>query len=87
MLILLHSPRKITLVTMELRGGARFLDHDIKFNFKLLPKFTTKNLDEVNFINYGRNQIQIIYNCKKIRNQDLNFVRDWDVILEHFQVT
>ena len=49
-------------------------------------KFTSKELDEVNFINFVKKQLLIIYHCKKLQNRELEFIREWDDILDHFQV-
>ena len=49
-------------------------------------KFTSKELDEVNFINYVKEQLSLIYNCKKITGKEVQFLTDWAVLLEHFQV-
>ena len=49
-------------------------------------KFTSKELDEVNFINFVKKQLLLIYYCKKMKNRELEFIHEWDDILDHFQV-
>ena len=49
-------------------------------------KFTTKILDEVNFINFTHAQLQTIFDCQKLKNSENNFLKDWYVWLDHFQV-
>ena len=49
-------------------------------------KFTSKELDEVNFINYANDHLSLIYNCKKITGKEALFLTDWAVLLDHFQV-
>ena len=74
--------------------GAAHLKGDSVINTLLIlaryfiyqQKFTSKQLDEVNFINYAQNHLHIIYSCKKIQNQEIKFLKDWGIILEHFQV-
>ena len=49
-------------------------------------KFTSKGLDEVRFMLYLRDHLEIIYRAKKAKNQLSSFLRDWREILVHFQV-
>ena len=49
-------------------------------------KFSLKTLDEVDFINYTAGQLQIIYDCQKIKNKSKEFLIHWGKIMVHFQV-
>ena len=49
-------------------------------------KFTSKCLDEVRFMLYARDHLELIHQTKKAKNQGGNFLRDWCEILIHFQV-
>jgi hypothetical protein len=49
-------------------------------------KFTSKRLDEVDYINYIRGQLELIYFCKIANEKIDGFRKDWESILEHFQV-
>ena len=49
-------------------------------------KFTSKCLDEVRFMLYARDHLELIHRTKKAKNQGDNFLRDWREILIHFQV-
>ena len=49
-------------------------------------KFTSKELDEVNFINFTRDQLFTICNCQKLKGKMSEFWLEWQAILDHFQV-
>ena len=49
-------------------------------------KFTTKNLDEVNFLNYIKDQLELIYYCKIAKEKQIAFLEDWKALLEHFGI-
>ena len=49
-------------------------------------KFTTKELDEVRFLLYMRDHLEIIQRVKKSKNQEGKFLQEWKDILAHFQV-
>ena len=49
-------------------------------------KFTNKELDEVNFINYTQKHLYLIYHCKKLQNKVIKFTLEWDKLLDHFQI-
>ena len=49
-------------------------------------KFTSKELDEVNFLNFTRGHLFTISNCQKLKGKESEFWMDWKVILDHFQV-
>ena len=50
-------------------------------------KFTSKELDEVKFINYIKDHLSIILQLKKNKGEVREFLSEWQVILDHFQVT
>ena len=49
-------------------------------------KFTSKKLDEIDFILYIKDHLSLIFNCKKITGKEGQFLKEWEIILEHFQV-
>ena len=49
-------------------------------------KFTSKKLDEINFLNYMKDHLEIIYQSKVNKNHDRKFLEEWGNILTHFQV-
>ena len=49
-------------------------------------KFTTKQLDEINYINYIKDQLELIYQCKIIKEKKIKFLEDWKALLEHFEI-
>ena len=49
-------------------------------------KFTSKELDEIKFLNYMRDHLEIIYQAKVSKNHDRKFLVEWGDILTHFQV-
>ena len=49
-------------------------------------KFTTKKLDEINYINYIKDQLELIYNCKIVKEKQVAFLEDWKALLEHFGI-
>ena len=48
-------------------------------------KFTSKILDEIDYINYIKDQLELIYSCKKNKEKQIEFLKEWEVILDHFQ--
>ena len=85
---------KFHLGEKEALFGAENLSGDSPINsilslaryFIYQQKFTNKNLDEVNFINFAQMQLKIIYQCKVNNNQEIKFVSEWKDILEHFDI-
>ena len=85
---------KFSLGRKEALFGASNLKGDSVINTLLIlaryfifqQKFVSKELDEVNFINYVSKQLSLIYYCKSFKNKLLEFIKEWDVILDHFQV-
>ena len=52
-------------------------------------KFSKKTLDEIDFILYTNDQLNIIVESQKLKNTTkkfTEFVKDWGYILDHFQV-
>jgi hypothetical protein len=49
-------------------------------------KFTTKHLDEVDFINYLKGHLELIYFSKRNYEKQAKFIENWSLILDHFQV-
>lgn len=49
-------------------------------------KFTTKELDEVRFILFMKDHLEIIYEIKKRKNRKGKFLDEWGDILEYFGV-
>ena len=49
-------------------------------------KFTSKELDEIKFLNYMRDHLEIIYQAKVSKNHDRKFLVEWGDILTHFQI-
>ena len=53
-------------------------------------KFTSKELDEVKFINYAKEQFTLIVNARKFKNknkmEETEFTQDWIIFLDHYQV-
>ena len=49
-------------------------------------KFTTKELDEVRFILFVKDHLEIIYEIKKSKNRQKKFLDEWGDILEYFGV-
>lgn len=49
-------------------------------------KFTSKQLDEVRFILYLKDHLEVIYGIKKRKNQKGKFVEEWRDVLTHFDI-
>ena len=49
-------------------------------------KFTSKTLDEVTFINFVKNHLQIIFQVQKLKKKETDFLINWRVWLDHFLV-
>ena len=49
-------------------------------------KFTSKELDEVRFILYMKDHLELIYRVKQKKDKEKLFLKDWYDILLHFQV-
>ena len=85
---------KFELGMKEAIFGHCFSGGDSVFNTLLIlsryfiwkQKFTTKRLDEVDFINFIKTQLELIYSCKKVIEKQIEFIKEWEAILDHFQV-
>ena len=49
-------------------------------------KFTSKELDEINFINFAQQHLLTIFLTHKLKGKENEFVDNWKDILEYFQV-
>ena len=49
-------------------------------------KFTTKALDDVHYINFMNGKLNLVYQCQKLKNIELNSIKDWRLFLSHFDV-
>ena len=49
-------------------------------------KFGSKTLDEISFIIYMKNELNFLYQTMDFKGEKNNFLREWDAILEHFEV-
>ena len=49
-------------------------------------KFTTKKLDELNFRNFIKDQLELIYYCKIAKEEKNAFLEYWKALLEHFGI-
>ena len=49
-------------------------------------KFGSKSLDELSFIIYMKNELNLLYQTMVFKGQKIKFCREWDVILEYFEI-
>jgi hypothetical protein len=49
-------------------------------------KFTTKSLDEVQYLNFMRNELKNLYNTHVFREKVNKFMLDWQSIFDHFDI-
>ena len=49
-------------------------------------KFGSKSLDELSFIIYMKNELNFLYQTMVFKGKKIKFRREWDVILEHFEI-
>ena len=50
-------------------------------------KFTSKKLDDVMFINFMRTELNQLVNIMQIKEKSAEFLKNWDSILDHFEVS
>ena len=55
--------------------------------FLLKQKFTSKILDDVMYINFMRQELSQMTNIMQIRGKMSDFLKNWDSILDHFEVS
>ena len=49
-------------------------------------KFTKKILDEVDYLNYIKQKLELIHYCKKAKEKQNEFNEEWKLILNHFDI-
>ena len=50
------------------------------------PKFTTKNLDKVHYINFMIYELTNLFNTQVYRGKVRQFMHNWQAIFDHFGV-
>jgi hypothetical protein len=43
-------------------------------------------LDEVDYLNYIKQQIELIYYCKIAKERKKEFIDEWKLILDHIEI-
>ena len=49
-------------------------------------KFTKKILDEVDYLNYIKQKLELIHYCIKAKEKQKEFNDEWKLILNHFDI-